>query len=317
MESDVTVVTACDHNFVWGAALLGWSMRFYNMKCQYNVLGYDLPIKDVQVLESIPGTKVIQTHKPNSRSVCTQKPMAISTANTEIIVWMDADCIVSGNLKDFFVCPDGKLQIRFRGKEETATIYRNFYAANDEVGHIPHKVLEIWQKDIQDLKRSQINTVCQTNCFVLNRSHLGFIESWQKQMEKVIPHHTKGVYAKDSVAYSMTDESVINSLFAFSSQAPETAEYMMDKDPFASCVHFGLNPKPWQHWTRETFTVYQTIMNLIRWADESGFLQPNLPYSFKPEHKNIEFRRACLSGLYRDIRYKVSTELRKTLRSFR
>ncbi|HPF08451.1 MAG TPA: hypothetical protein PL020_01805 [Candidatus Cloacimonadota bacterium] len=312
--SQHTVVTACDHSFLWGALLLGLSMRYQGMICPYHVLAYDLSLEDTCFLESIPGTKVFPTTRTDSRSICTQKPGAIATAETDIIVWMDADCIVSGNLERFFVCPDNTIQIRQRGKEENASVYRNYYSHGDSYGSIPRKVREQWQQDVGDLQSSRIERVYQTNCFVLNRSHLDFIDIWQKQMEKVIPLHTTGVYNSHSIAYSMTDESVINSLFAYSSAAPMTSEYLMDKDPDAACIHFGLNPKPWQHWTLQAFKVYGYVQSLLQWASEQNIALPQLPASFLNQNMQKEYRRAKYSAMYKELRYQASSGLRAGLR---
>ncbi len=314
MNNAHTVVTACDHRFVWGAMLLGLSMRYHGMQCQYHILGYDLPPEDVHCLQSIPGTKVFPTHKTDTRSVCTQKPMAINTADTPIIVWMDADCVVSGNLEKFFVCPENKLQIRQREKPENYTVYRNFYDRSDHLGEIPGKVLTQWQKDVSDLTKSRIRTVFQTNCFVLCEEHLPFIELWKSQMLKVIPADTKGVYSKNSIAYSMTDESVINSLFAFSSQAPQTAEYMMDKDPSATCIHFGLNPKPWQHWTLTALKHYDYLQSLILWGRAERIELPQLSSSLLPVNRWKEQQRALLLDSLKSLRFKLSSHAREFFR---
>ncbi len=314
MSSNSTIVTACDDKFVWGAVLLGLSLRFYGIKSMYHVLGYDLCENDVEILQSIPDTVVFPTTRLDERSVCTQKPMAILTAKTDIIVWMDADCLAHGNLEPFFVCPDGKLQIRFRGCIENASVYRNYYGREDRSGDIPKKVLSQWKDDVNDLKQSQISSVCQTNCFVLTKAHLPFISLWQSQMEKVIPLGTKGVYASDSVAYSMTDESVLNSLFAFSSQAPQIYGYLMDKDPNAYCIHFGLSPKPWEHWTKQAFSSYHEIQHLIHWAIQQKIKLPKLTSSLKLENKNREFLSASIRGSYRDVRYQLSSIARKSLK---
>jgi hypothetical protein len=317
MAKDKTVVTACDHNFVWGALLLGLSLRYHKMDCPYHILAYDLSDAESKILSSIPNTRLFPGAKPDTRSVCTQKPMAIATAETDIIVWMDADCIVSGNIESFFVTPENKLQIRKRQQDETATIFRNYYKAADSMGKIPSRVLQIWQKDVDDLTIHRIETVYQTNCFVLNRSHLSFIELWQEQMLKVIPEDTKGVYNKRSVAYSMTDESVLNSLMAFSSQAPPTAEYLMDKDPDASCIHFGLKPKPWQHLTREALSRITLIDTLINWARQQEIKLPVIPYSLQAQNRRIEQTRAHLRYLARCTRYSISTQVRAFIRPFR
>ncbi|MCD8480253.1 MAG: hypothetical protein LRZ88_08530 [Candidatus Cloacimonetes bacterium] len=312
-----TVVTACDHNFIWGAMLLGLSLRYHGMACAYHVLAYDLPEDDVRFLEGISGTRVFPTHKTDTRSVCTQKPLAIATADTDIIVWMDADCMVSGNLEPFFVCPEGSIQIRQRGKQENASVYRNYYRGKDIPGGIPKRVLETWRRDVNSLPESRISKVYQTNCFVINRSHLPFIKLWQQQMEKVIPADTTGVYSPKSEAYSMTDESVINSLFAYSADAPPTSEYLMDKDPEAACIHFGLNPKPWKHWTLQAFNYYGEVQSILDWARQQKIALPQLPESFKPGNMQAEYRRAQLSILYKDLRYQLSSGLRAALRRLR
>ncbi|MDD4310801.1 MAG: hypothetical protein PHO32_10495 [Candidatus Cloacimonetes bacterium] len=314
MSCDVTIVTACDSKFVWGATLLGLSLRYHGMSCPYNILGYDLSKQEVEILQGIPNTKVFLTHKSDNRSVCTQKPWAIATAITNDIVWMDADCIVSGNIESLLICPEGKLQIRHRGKEENASVFRNIYKKEDAVGEIPLEVLDRWRKDVNDLNKSRLTYMCQTNCFVLNRNHLDFISLWQQQMEKVIPLDTKGVYAKESKAYFMTDESVINSLFAFSSKAPETSEYLMDKSLDSACIHFGLNPKPWQHWTKQAYAYYDDIQALLNWARVQQIKLPALTESLKPENRDKEYRRAKLLGIIRELRYWVSSHIRRALR---
>ena len=314
MTSEPTVVTACDHKFVWGALLLGISMRFHDMQCAYNIVGYDLLEHDLDCLQSIPGTKVFPAHKSDTRSVCTQKPMAINTADSDIVGWMDADCVVSGNLEKFFVCPQNRIQIRQRELPENQSVFRNYYGNVDIPGEIPQKVLDVWQRDVADLPDSRIKTVYQTNCFVINRGHLPFIELWKQQMMKVIPPDTIGVYSKDSVAYSMTDESVINSLFAFSSHAPRTAEYLMDKDPKAMCIHFGLTPKPWEHWTLPALKHYGYIQMLILWAKKQGIKLPPLPYSLRIRNRKRETFTALAGDSWKTLRFKTSNSLRSILR---
>ncbi len=309
-----TVVTACDHNFVWGAILLGLSLRYHDIDCYYHILGYDLPDSDLKILESIPDTKVFPTHKSSTRSVCTQKPMAIATADTEYIIWMDADCIVTGNVSEYLVCPDGKMQIRFRNKIENATIYRNIYRSEDKYGEIPKIVLAEWKRDVNDLSQPLIDTVSQTNCIVLTQKHKPFIDLWQEQMYKVIPSTTKGVYEKGSTAYSMTDESVINSLFAFSSKAPMTSEYLLDKDKNAYCAHFGLMPKPWRHFTTQTLKYYDHIQALIEFAKMKNVPLPALPQSFHAGNRTYETIRAYTHASFKKSRYLLSTQVRKLIR---
>jgi len=312
-----TVVTACDHNYVWGAILLGLSLRFFKVPCFFNVIGFNLTDADISVLESISDTRVVSIQTDDPRSVCTQKPIALLSADTDLITWMDADCVVTGDVDKYFIATEGKFQIRFRGKEETAGVYRNFYRSADKYGSIPEGVLKIWKEDINDLPEPRISSVCQTNCFTITKEHLPFIRLWQQQMEKVIPLDTVGVYSKSSVAYAMTDESVINSLFAFSSQAPATTEYLLDKDKNAYCAHFGLKPKPWQHWTVQSLQYYDFLIDLLIWAKLNKIDLPPIPNSMLPSNKSKEVLRAFTIDHYRQVRFSGSTFIRKILKKLR
>jgi len=311
---DKTVVTACDSNYLWGALLLGASLRYFKLPVAFHVLGYDLKPLHVKILEQLGDTKVIVVPKDDTRSVCTQKPRAIFTADTETIIWMDADCIVTGDVSKYLVTPDGKFQIRFRSEEENAMVYRNLYTASDRVGNIPTKVLAEWQNDVADKESSQINTVSETNCFVLNKSHLPFIQLWQDQMMKVIPADTKGVYNKNSIGYSMTDESTINSLFAYSSEAPVVAEYQLDKDPDAFLAHFGLPPKPWVKWSKNNLRYYDLVIDLVKWMQDAQFILPPIPDALDIKKKKVAFLEAEFIHHYKMTRYRVSTLVRSLLR---
>jgi hypothetical protein len=317
MDFDNTIVTACDHNYVWGAMLLGLSLRYYNTQAYYHIMGTNLTQPDIRCLESIPFTKVFSTDRVEMRSVCVQKPLAIESAETDIIIWMDSDCIITSNVDRYLNASGDRFQIRFRGEPENAQVYRDLYQSGDKPCSIPNRVLNIWKHDLNDLPESRINTVAQTNCFVLTRKHLPFITLWRNQMDKVIPYDTSGVYAKGNIGYSMTDESVLNSLFAFSSLAPEISEYLLDKDPTAYLAHFGLKPKPWQHFTTQSLRYYDEIQKILLWGKASGIILPPLPSSFLPAYRYTETIRALLLSSYRQIRYQLSSQARLLLRKWK
>jgi lipopolysaccharide biosynthesis glycosyltransferase len=151
----------------------------------------------------------------------------------------------------------------------------------------------------------------------MTREHLPFITLWHNQMDKVIPADTTGVYAKDSIGYSMTDESTLNSLFAFSSQAPETAEYLLDKDPDAYLAHFGLKPKPWQHFTAQSLGYYDEIQKILQWGKAQGIILPPLPPSFLLGNKLNETLKAVVISNFRQIRYQLSTRARLLIRKWK
>ena len=154
-----TIVTACDHRYVWGAILLGLSLRHSQINHPYHVLGYDLTPFDIKCLESIANTKVFPLDHNTARSMCTQKPLAIATATTDLIIWMDSDCIVTGNLDKYLTASSGNIQIRFRKKIENASVYRNIYHKNDKYGEIPISVLKIKKKDVPLLLLISYSTV--------------------------------------------------------------------------------------------------------------------------------------------------------------
>src|SRR5690554_6594888 len=96
-----------------------------------------------ELLTQFPDTEVINSNRISDKSVCLMKPHAMQTAETDIICWMDSDCIVTGDVTDLIEAKDGEIQIRFRSLEENAGVYRNYYGRNDEIGLIPQKVLDV------------------------------------------------------------------------------------------------------------------------------------------------------------------------------
>ena len=169
MKYDKTIVTACDSNYIWGAYILVASLCYNNVKSYKKVLGIMLSEEEKQLLEQFPDTEVINSTRETDRSVCLMKPHAIFAAETDLIAWMDSDCLVTGDITDFIFAEDDEIQIRFRSPEENAGVYRNFYGKNDKIGLIPEKVLNTWKTDVDDLATSQIDTVCETNCFVIKK----------------------------------------------------------------------------------------------------------------------------------------------------
>jgi lipopolysaccharide biosynthesis glycosyltransferase len=311
MEFNKSIVTACDSNYIWGAYLLLASLAYNNVKSYKKVLGIMLSEEEEELLNQFPHTQVINSDRETDKSVCLMKPHAIFSADTDIIAWMDSDCIVTGDVTDFLDVQANEIQIRFRSFEENAGVYRNFYGKDDERGLIPDKVLKTWQEDVGDLKSSQISTVCETNCFVIHKSNFDFIKLWQTQMEKVIIDNNLQVYDKSSVGYFMTDESVLNSIMAYSSKSLNVKEYLFDKDKERLLVHFGLNPKPWIHWTKRALLHYDLVLEIVEWAKSQGYKTPPIPTSFLRTNKAKETLIANLRNYFNTSKYRVSTTLHK------
>lgn len=317
MKFNKTVVTACDSNYIWGAYILVASLCYFNVKSYKKILGIILTEEEQELLNQFPDTEVVNSTRESDRSVCLMKPYAIFAAKTDIIAWMDSDCIVTGDVTDFLNVGENEIQIRFRSFEENSGVYRNYYGKKDEIGLIPEKVLNTWHADVNDLESPQISTVCETNCFVINRQRLDFIELWKTQMEKVIVDNNLQVYDKDSIGYFMTDESTLNSLMAYSSKAPNVKEYQFDQDQSKLLVHFGLNPKPWNHWTERGLLHYDLTMEIIEWCQKKGYKTPPIPQSFKRRNKTKEIIRAKFRHNYSTFKYKVSTTLHSYHRKIR
>jgi hypothetical protein len=309
MKFNKTIVTACDSNYIWGAYILVASLSYFKVQSYKKVLGIMLTEEEQDLLTQFPDTDVVNSNRETDRSVCLMKPHAIFSAETDVISWMDSDCIVTGDVTDFLEVEDDEIQIRFRSFEENAGVYRNYYGKNDELGLIPQKVLDTWKEDVGDLPAPQISTVCETNCFVIKKKNLDFIELWKTQMEKVIVDNQLQVYDKNSVGYFMTDESALNSLMAFSSKAPKVKEYNFDKDSSRLLVHFGLNPKPWIHWTTRGLLHYDLTMEVIAWCKAKGYKTPAIPASFQRKNKAAEIIRANFRHQFNTLKYSVSSTL--------
>lgn len=317
MKFDKTIVTACDSNYIWGAFLLVASLAYYDVKAYKKVLGIMLSDQDKELLSQFPDTQVVNSSRESDRSVCLMKPYALYLAETDIISWIDSDCIVTGDVTEFLNVEKDHIQIRFRSFEENAGVYRNYYGKSDEKGLIPNKVLKTWKEDIGDLNSPQISTVGETNCFVLRRDNIDFIKLWQNQMEKVIIDNNLQVYDKNSVGYFMTDESVLNSIMAFSSQRLKVQEYLFDKNRDKLLVHFGLNPKPWIHWTKRALLFYDIVLEIVEWARSQGYKTPPIPASFLRSNKFKEVAKANTLHYYSTFKYSVSTTLHNYHRKIR
>ena len=309
MKYKNTIVTACDSLYHWGAFLLIASLKFHKVKTLIHILGYQLTEREIHLLSQFSNVKVIPSNNKMQRSICTLKPDSIFSTETEWVTWMDADCIVTNNIFANFKMQKNFI-IRFREKAENREVYRNKYSKNDVIGSIPNIVLATWQKDVGERKTSNINTVCTTNCFMIHRSHFPFIEKWKSQMDKVIPDTMSSVYDKKSLAYFMTDESVLNSLFAFLNNSPTVSEYPFDKGVKPEVVHFGLRPKPWEAWTRRDLIYYDDIQRILDWCQKEGYEIPPLPKSFQKKYKFLFILFAYLRSIAKRIKSLLKFILR-------
>ncbi|QHI70551.1 glycosyltransferase family protein [Tichowtungia aerotolerans] len=284
-----TIVTACDRNFAAGAFLMLSSLRRHGVNIPVHILERDLPDADRKLLEQVDGVTLFPaSENAMLQHMVYEKYEAVRTAASDLIIWMDSDCIVTGDITPQIDATGAGLQIRMRPENEIAYLFRQRYCVDDQKGKMPRSVLEIWKKDIGERETERISTSCNAHCFVINRSWVGFLERWKNQMLKVIPQETSHIIVNErSPAYPFIDESVISSMLAFCEEAPAITEFQFDRDPAHSVIHFGGSPKPWQRWLQRNLVWFDEIMDNLDWAEQQGWTYPGRPWFLKRKYKTI------------------------------
>ena len=302
MPSNVTIVTACDKNYLWGAFLLAASAARNIPNVPFNVVQIGFSQNDIDFFTQFPLTSVLSLATDDPRNVANRKAEALITADNEYVAWLDADCMIVGDIEDLLVPENGAFQIRLRGEAENAQVWSNHYAPGEPHRGIPADVLDQWRTDVGQLTTPTHNTACVTNAFVLHRRHLEFIHQWRSQIAKVIAPANTGVVDRRSRPYFMIDESVLSSLLAFSSIAPPVAPYRLDQIAAAHIAHFGVNPKPWKRWRKQFWPYHAAVMDLIDWLHSNGYSVPPIPWSFRRSSTPLAWALAQADAPYAKIR---------------
>lgn len=281
MNDSVTIVSACDRNFLWGAYLLAASAARNIPGIPVHLLQTGFSGQEIALLSQFPNVQVLKLGDDDPRSVANRKSEALLSAETDYVAWLDADCFLIGDIRKYLIPTNGEFQIRLRDPRENAWVWRKHYAPGDIRGELPAAVVERWRADVGQLPSARLKTTCVTNAFVLHRRRLDFIREWKSQIAKVIPPVDAGPVDKSSPAYFMTDESVLTSLLAFSNAAPPIADIRLNRDPAAHIAHFGANPKPWKRWRKGVWYCHRHVLELLDWSQAAGFSAPPLPWSFR------------------------------------
>ena len=282
--SNITIVSACDRKFLWGAYLLAASMARHVPGVQMQLLQTGFLAEDTRWLTQFANVRVLPLADNDPRNVANRKAEALLSADAEFVAWLDADCMIIGDVSKLLVPPNGEFQIRMREPWENAWVWRDHYEPDESRGGIPRAVLQKWRADVGQLDAPQVNTTCVTNAFVLHRRHLDIVREWKAQIAKVIPPTYAGVVDRRSPAYFMTDESVLTSLLAFSRVAPPLGEMRLNRDPQAHVAHFGTNPKPWVRWRHGVWYCHRHVLDLLDWARAAGHQTPPVPWSLERRH---------------------------------
>ncbi len=287
--SSKTIVTACDHNFVWGTYLLLLSLRRHGVELPVHVVTHNLGEVDCALLHQIGGvTLFAASDEANHRNIVYQKTAAILTAKTDWIMWIDSDCIVTGDITPLITSAGEGLQIRMRPEGEIAYLFKRRYTHGERPGALPSSVLDVWRKDVGERLTPAINTSCNAHCFAIHRKHLDFIRRWDAQIRKVISDEAViGVVNDRSFAYFLLDEAVMSSMLAFAEGPPPIRRYAMEDDPACAVIHFGGRPKPWQRWLLRNMEYFDKVTELLEWAEGQGWMQPATPWFLKRKNKSI------------------------------
>jgi hypothetical protein len=312
MKPEITIVSACDRNFLWGAFLLAASAYRHVPGIPVHILQTGFTAADAALFDGLPDVRLLPLDDDDPRNVANRKSEAIVTGESDYIAWLDADCMIVGDIRPLLIPANGDFQIRLREPAENAWVWRNHYAPGEKTrGGVPETVLARWCADVGQWPSPRLNTTCVTNVFVLHRRHLDFIREWKSQIAKVIAPVHAGVVDRSSPAYFMTDESVFSSLLAFSRLAPPLGELQLNRDPAAHVAHFGANPKPWKRWRKPFWYCHQPVLDLIAWLQSNGKPVPPIPWSFKRSATPLAWGVAQAEALYAQARTTAGNLLRR------
>jgi len=311
MQPQVTIVSACDRNFLWGAFLLAASAARNIPQVPLHLLHSGFTPEDIALFTQFPQVTAIPLSDDDKRNVSNRKSEALLTASTEYIAWMDSDCMVIGDIADQLIPANGEFQIRLRDPKENAWVWCKHYQDGDKRGTLPTSVLDQWRKDVGQRDAPLVDTTCVANTFVIHRHHLAFIRQWRAQIAKVLSSSDHGLIDHRLPAYFMIDESVLSSLVAFSDIAPPLSSFRLNRDPKAHVAHFGATPKPWRRWRKLHWYCHQPVLDLIDWLHANRKAMPPIPWTFKRSSTPFAWGLAQAEALYSQARSMAPNLIRR------
>jgi len=309
-KPDVSIVTACDANYFWGAFLLTASLQ--KMQAPVNLIVFQSGFS-TDMERSISQFSIARVRKDESSSpfsLNNRKPGYLLKADSEYVAWFDADCLAVGSTSDLIVPVNRQLQVRLRLAAENASVFERYYRPGDQWGEIPSWILERWKSDVGGRKTPRMNTTCPSNCFVIHNRFLPFIQEWEDLISRVLNPRVRGPIDKSNPAYWMTDESTLNALLLYSEKSPEPSQFRLDDLSGGHVAHFIGSPKPWRGWNRRFLYCIPHIIELLQWVEKQGLNVPPIPSSFKRWRVPYSYAEAHVRGVYRDSRRLAGRRIR-------
>lgn len=302
-EASTSIVTITDRRFLLAVYMLVASLRYHHVKSRITVLTRGVCAEERALLEQFEGVSVVESLATDDRNPCTLKGEAILAAEAdeaEYITLLDGDCVVTGDISQYLSSAQAGLCTRQKSPDEIANIYRLRYEVGEKHGTIPRKVLERWRSDVGDKSKPAGERLVASGNLTIHRSCLGFVRKWQAQMLLVLPNLDKGSsHDFSSFAYQQTDESVLNSLLLFASDAPDVYPYVLNSDDNAYVAHLGPYPKYWVMWSKEKLRYLNLVLDIVDWAREQGYRIPKLTWCLKRHNKILAYIVAYVHFLYR------------------
>jgi hypothetical protein len=314
MSARITIVTACDRNFLWGAYLLAASAARFVPSVAVHLLYTGFAEDDLALFRQFPNVRLLPLSDENRRNVCNRKAEAMLSADSEFIAWLDADCMIIGDITELFIPLNGEFQIQLRDRQENAQVWRHHYAPGEPRGGLPREVLERWRADVGQLNQPRLDTTCVTNVIIIHRDRLDFIREWQRQIDRLFPPNDTGVVDKSRPEYFMTDESVFTSLLAFSRLAPPISEPRINREPARHIAHFGANPKPWKGWRLGVWYCNRPLLDLLDWARAQGHRLPPVPWSLRRRSRPFAYLLALAVEVRARVRFLGGRILKRRYR---
>jgi len=305
---DYTLVTITDPKYLPAVYVLALSIKFHNVKARFNVLGVGLSEPEKAFFEQLD-VRVFDADLSNMRNPTTRKGEAILTAEGDgatYITLLDADSVVTGDITPYLDVKDAGMAVYWKLPEDDGACFAAKYGPGDTWGTVPRAILDIWRKDVGERDTPDITSTVSANSLTVHRDHLGFIRKWQEQMLAILPaRNTKYAHDWNSFAYSQLDESVLNSLLAFSHDVPPLARGELDLHPEAMVYHLGPFPKFHKVFPVRNLKYYEQIVALIRWAEQKGYKTPPLPWTFQRRNRPFVYAGAVLYEGYNGIKSRA------------
>lgn len=314
---DLSIVTACDVNYLWGVFLLTASIQ--KMGLPVNLIVFQVAFDEAakQYISQFPVAELREDSSNSPFAMNNRKPGYLLKADsTEYVAWFDADCFVVDSISEFLLPVNQQFQIRLRSPEENASVFERYYRPGDRIGDVPSWVLDRWKEDVGGRQTPRVTSTCPSNCFIFHSRYMRFVEEWENLISRVVNPHVNSAVDRGNPAYWMTDESALNAVMFFSENCPEPSQFRLDDLSAGHVVHFIGSPKPWIGWNKRFLYCIPKVIELLDWVERQGMKVPPIPSAFKKWRMPYSYAEAHVRGIYKDFRSQVGRSVRSIGRKF-